>query len=127
MGSGSGPYSGLDEIDLRAAAFAVGHLCRTAPSVPPSMWRLRDKLDAVVRAGLSPPRHENDGDTAGLAGVELIGTRAAAHMLGWSMRRVQRRRADLGGRYVGDSLAFDANEVRAYVAALQHEGDTDNG
>jgi hypothetical protein len=48
-----------------------------------------------------------------------IGSRLAADILGWGVRRVQRHAADLGAERVGDRLVFDEQAVRDYAQALQ--------
>jgi hypothetical protein len=61
---------------------------------PPAVLDLYRGLCNAI--DVSSRRHENDRDRGEL-NVSRIGTRLAADILGWDMRRVQRHRADLGG------------------------------
>jgi hypothetical protein len=94
--------------------------------IPPSVLALADRLDTEIRLGLSPTRQENDSATRQLepenVNVELIGTRLAAELLGWTERRVQRHQADLDGRMIGGRLVFRANVVREYARGLEDDG-----
>lgn len=86
----------------------------------PSFIALYERFDHVVRFGeVSPSRHESITATEELGHVELIGTRLAAEILGWNLRRVQRHAADLDGRTVGGRLVFPAEAVKAYRDAIQ--------
>jgi hypothetical protein len=117
----------LTPTEVRACVFAVAQFRRAAVMgggrVPPSVAALADRLDHELRFGLSPTRQENDSATRQLEpenlNVELIGTRLAAELLGWTERRVQRHQADLDGRMIGGRLVFRANAVREYARGLE--------
>jgi hypothetical protein len=83
---------------------------------------LMERLDREIRWAVSPSRqsdHQAAGELNAENTVELIGTKLAAEILGWSVRKVQRHRADLGGRCVGGRLVFRANAVRAYREQME--------
>lgn len=106
----------LDDTDIKAALFVVSDYLRHRPSAPPSLHRLRDKLNDVL---LSPRGQETPCATPSLTDVEWVGTRFAARILGWHPRRVRRHQADLGGRLIGQRLVFDARAVRDYARGLE--------
>jgi hypothetical protein len=116
----------LTPVETRAAMYAVAQYRRAAVMggrrVPPSVAALADRLDREIRLGASPRRQQSDSATPQLEQenvVELIGTKLAAQLLGWTVRRVQRHRADLDGRIVGGRLVFRANVVRQYAQELE--------
>jgi hypothetical protein len=120
----AGAYVRLDATDLRAALFTVAHYLRTVPASPPSLWRLRDKLNTAITSGMSLTGHECDCGTAELEHdqVEWIGARLAAAILGCTPRHARRLHTDLGDHRIGDRLMFDAAAVREYAETLQENG-----
>jgi hypothetical protein len=83
---------------------------------------LMERLDREIRWAVSPSRHEIDSAAGELKAehtVELIGTKLAAQILGWSERKVQRHRSDLGGRCVVGRLVFNAKTVRHYKEQME--------
>ena len=117
----------LSPTEVRACVFAVAQFRRAAVMggrrVPPSVAALADRLDRELRFGMSPARQESDCATTQLnvenMNVELIGTRLAAELLGWTERRVQRHQADLDGRMIGGRLVFRASAVRDYRDGME--------
>lgn len=124
----AGGYVRLDATDLRAALFTVAHYLRTVPASPPSLWRLRDKLNTAITSGMSLTGHECGCGEEGLTddATELLGARLAAEILGCTPRHARRLHADLGGHRIGDRLMFDAAAVREYVKALQENGERES-
>lgn len=89
---------------------------------PPGVGR---RLDSLVRrleleVAVSRSRQESEGveTDSGYDDDEWIGTREAARLLRWNVRKVQRRKADLDGREVAGQLIFPARAVREYDEAL---------
>jgi hypothetical protein len=121
----TGAFVRLDATDLRAALFTVAHYLRTVPAAPPSLWLLRQKLDAAITSGMSLTGHECGCGEEELSHdtTEWIGARLAAKILGWTPRHARRRLADLGGRRIGDRLMFDAAAVREYAKTLHENGE----
>ncbi len=119
----------LSPTEVRACLYAVAQYRRAAAlggrRVPPSVGALADRLDREIRLGVSPARHQIDSGAGQLepenVNVELIGTRLAAQLLGWTARRVQRHQADLGGRIIGGRLVFNASTVREYRNGLENK------
>lgn len=116
-------YVRLDATDLRAALFTVAHYLRTVPAAPPSLWLLRQKLDAAITSGMSLSGHECGCGEEELSHdtTEWIGARLAAEIIGCSPRHARRLLADLGGQRIGDRLMFDAAAVREYAATMKEE------
>lgn len=104
----------LTAHEVRAAYYVTAAYRRSGRHVPPSVAALCERLDREIRFGVSPTRHESDSAPSPLGNVEWIGTRLAAELLGWSLRRVQRHAADLDGRHVGGRLIFPRNSVEDY-------------
>lgn len=106
----------LDADDVQAAAYLVGATLRdravAGRPVPHNVLALYRRLDQA--ATLSRTRQETG---CGAEQLELIGSRLAAKILGWTQRQVQRRAADLDGQIVGGRLTFDRAAVLAYKAA----------
>ncbi len=119
-----GDHLELDADDHHALMAAIAHYCRTAPVVPASMWRTRERLDRLIRQPSAIGRQCRCARPQ-LADVETIGTKLAARILGRSERWVCRHANDLGGVRVGSrSWSFDARVVREYRDHLtRSEGD----
>jgi hypothetical protein len=118
----------LTPTEVRACLYAVAQFRRAAVMggrrVPPSVAALADRLDRELRFGASPARHQSDSGPGQLEpertdADQLIGTWQAAKLLGWTVRRVQRHRADLEGRLIGGRLVFRTNVVREYAQGLE--------
>jgi hypothetical protein len=119
----------LSPGEIRAAYFGLHAFkrgwARAGRPVSPAVLALLDRLDLAIRCpqaqAVSRVRHELHGATGELE-AEWIGTAAAAKVLNWHQRQVQRRAADLDGRLVGGRLWFPARAVREYREALQEKG-----
>lgn len=118
----------LSPTEVRACVFAVAQFRRAAAMagrrVPPSVAALADRLDHELRFGVSPARQECDCaagqlESTGEHAMEWIGTRMAAGILGWELRRVQRHAADLDGQLVGARWVFPRRSVDAYANGLE--------
>lgn len=111
--------------EIRAAYFAVATCRRSLAgrTVPPSVAALAERLEVVLRHGeVTCMRQPDRTDAAELESVkqmELIGTRIAAQMLGWSLSTVLRHAADLDGRIVGHRWIFPARAVEEYRERLR--------
>lgn len=84
-GATSGLYGGLDEINPRAALYAVSELCG----------------------------HEHRSGTVGSENPELTGAaRLAAQILDCDQHTLRCNAANLSGRELGNRLVFDASTIR---------------
>jgi hypothetical protein len=83
---------------------------RCGQPIPQWLHRHHAELEREVHR-LSRPRHQDDEIGCDLGESNQIGAREAAALLGWSIRKVQRRKEDLGGRLIGVSLVFDRSVV----------------
>ena len=111
----------LTAPELRAAVYVLRRHRESAAHVPPSVLALSDRLElAVLHGEASPWRQPEHTDSGDLVRVEWVGTKLAAGILGWSMRRVQRHVADLGGVRMGESdrLFYPRHHVEEYRDAL---------
>jgi hypothetical protein len=110
----------LDDDDARIVTNLVDQLIRErAVAGRPIAYELRAfhrRLDAAVEVS---SRRQSAAAHREELGVSRIGTRQAAALLGWGVRRTQRHAADLGGELVADRLTFDERTVREYAEALQ--------
>ena len=115
----------LTTNEIRAAYYAVS-TCRRAlagKAVPPSVKALADRLEHVLRyVEMSPTRQQNDCGSAELEPeneMEWIGSRLAAEILGWDIRRVQRAaaRGDLDCQIVGHRYVFPASAITERMEA----------
>ena len=105
--------------EIGAIYYHLGKWRRAGLPLSPSFTALYERFDRVVRFGeLSPTRQESVCAPADSGHVELIGSRLAADILGWTERRVQRHAADLDGIKIGNRLVFPAASVRQYRDAI---------
>lgn len=112
----------LDDDEARAIALALGAMIRdyakagrpTPRQVVALYRRIDQACEVSSRRQLEVVRREELGESR-------VGSRQAAALLGWNVRRVQRHVADLGGEMVGDRLIFDERAVRQYAEALQQK------
>lgn len=122
----------LTPHEVRAVLYAVSTFRRSASlsggHIPPSVAALAARLDHEIRFGaVSPMRHEIASVTpsAGqlkpekMTTMEFVGTRLAAEILGWSLRRVQRHAAELDGQAVGARWVFPRPVIEAYAAEME--------
>lgn len=121
----------LTPTEVRAAHYAVAWCVRALDGrpVPPSVAALAARLDTVLRTGeavVPPTRHQTGCGATQSEIVEWVGSKMAAEILGWDIRRVQRaaRRGDLEGQMIGHRYAFPAHAIAAYAALRREE---DNG
>ena len=114
------PTISLDTAEARACMHLIGVLIRERAKAgrptPHDVLHLYRRLDTAVSMSL---RGQSKALRQRELGVSHVGTRVAAEILGWGVRRVRRHAADLGGKLVGDRLVFDEHEVREYATALQ--------
>ncbi|SIA00004.1 Uncharacterised protein [Mycobacteroides abscessus subsp. abscessus] len=110
----------LADSEARAVVHVLGRLIRDAAvagrPTPHSVLDLWRRLDQTVEVSSRRQRERAVGEQLG---ESRIGTRAAAALLGWGTRRVQRHVADLGGELIAGRLVFDEHAVREYANALQ--------
>lgn len=86
---------------------------RRGQPIPTWMSQYHAYLDAEIR-GVSRSRHDSaeiDGNAGQSVQENLIGASDVARILGWSVRKVQRRKADLGGVFIAGRLVFDRTQV----------------
>lgn len=115
----------LSPTEVRAAIYALRVYRDSGQPMWPSVTALTTRLENALRCGeVSPRRQSQRTENAESVDVEFIGTRLAARLLGWPMRRVQRRAADLEGRRVGDRLVFPRQVVEEYRDYLPKERST---
>ena len=95
---------------LYCASELIRNRRRCGQPIPGWLLRHHAHLEREIR-GLSRPRHQRDEIGCDLGESNQIGAREAAALLGWSIRKVQRRKEDLGGRLIGVSLVFDRSVV----------------
>jgi len=109
--------------EIRAAVYVLRSHRESAAHIYPSVAALSDRLESAVLHGeASPWRQSQHRDPADLSRVEFIGSRIAAGILGWTVRRVQRHAADLGGRRIGDRLVYPRHAVEEYRNHLDENG-----
>jgi hypothetical protein len=72
---------------------------------------------STALAAVSPSRQSSKGDQEHLNGdEEQVGSREVAAMIGWNMRKVQRRADELGGDKRPDGrFVFRASAVREHI------------
>jgi len=110
----------LSHNEASACVHLIGSLIRERTTAgrptPHNVLCMYQRLNAAINMsprGQSKVLRERELDQT------KIGTRPAAEILGWHVRRVRRHTADLGGQLVGDRLMFDEHRVREYAKALQ--------
>lgn len=110
----------LNPSEVRAAYYAVTKVRREAAlsnkPVPPALAALCERLDVAVRCGLTPTRQAIGCRTEQLE--SWIGTRLAAQMLGWKIRRVERRATDFDGRKAGHRWIFPERAIKDYCEQM---------
>lgn len=108
------PPSCLDLADYHVCLFAVSEQLRAGRGGS-QHWRTRDRLNAAIAHGVAyatadhPPPNTIDG-------MELVGSGAAARLIGRSVRYVQRNRDVLGARLLPSGrLVFDVAVLRRHL------------
>lgn len=110
----------LDNDEARAVTQLIGQLIRErAVAGRPVANELRAFQRRLAAAVEVSSRRQSAAVVREELGVSRIGTRQAATLLGWGVRRTQRHASDLGGELVADRLTFDERTVREYAEALQ--------
>lgn len=109
----------ISRARLRAALYASARLCREATiagrPVPREVVELRDWAEREWRQP-SPARQRIEAAEVELdANLRRVGTREAAHMLGWTTRRVQRHADMLDGQMVAGRLVFRVCDLHDYA------------
>ncbi len=106
----------LTGLEIWTVHWHLAKYKRAGLPITPSFNALHERFDRALRFGdpVSPTRQGNGCAPAESDYVELIGTRQAAELLGWTIRRVQRHAADLDGTKVGGRLVFPAEAVKQY-------------
>lgn len=117
----------LTEDDLRDCLFAVieqraalhrGKLVGPARRPDELIRKLFSELAALSRTrqseGIELRSFDHDDD-------ERIGSREAAEMIGWNIRRVQRRRKQLGGEMVRGRIEFHKSTIWQHIEGAAHE------
>ena len=98
-------------------------LARNRGKVPgPQGWE-DDLIEALAAELAVSPSGQQNGSGEGQLSHEdqWIGSEQAAAILGWHIRTLRRRYADLDGRKVAGSLVFRESTVREYAEALTDE------
>jgi len=118
----------LTPTEIRAAVFLARRHRRAGGAVPPSVAALSERLESAVRQGEASPWRQSQPVTPPQSTcVEIIGSRLAAAILGWGVRRVQRHAADLDGHHVGDRLVFRRAAVEDFKRHLDELDDDGEG
>ena len=123
----------LDANEVEAAYYAVAGFIRQRQlegrPVQEEVRSVFGRLDATVR--LSRARHEAGcgTDDPSLSDEEetWIGSGAAAQILGWSQRKVQRHAPDMGGLKINGRLFIRESAVIDYAEELTHGGTRSRG
>ena len=106
----------LSPNEIRAAVFGIAEFRRAralaAKPIPNSIEMLWRRLDTHFRCP-SRTRQQSDAQTG--ESETWIDSPTAARMLGWSLRRVQRRAGDLDAQRIAGRLAFPAKTVHDYA------------
>jgi hypothetical protein len=112
----------LDVEVVQAITLVFGGLIReravAGRPTPTGILGLYRLLDVAVQCVSS--RRQREVLRREQSEVSRIGSKQAAAILGWEIRRVQRHTADLDGELVGDRWRYDERTVREYAKALQH-------
>ena len=108
----------LTSREIQAAYYALAGFIRerniARRSVPPEVDSLYRRLDNIIR--LSSTRHQTICGTGDKAASDVwIGSRAAADMLGMSLRQIQRHATDIGSHRNGGRLFFLESDVLEYA------------
>jgi hypothetical protein len=97
-------------------------LARHAGKVPgPQGWEAPLIEALAAELAVSASGQQNGGGEGQLSHENWIGSEQAAAILGWHVRTVRRRYADLDGRKVSGALVFRESTVREYSEALTDE------
>lgn len=114
----------LTDVDLRRCLFAVIELHerqrrKEAPRRASWTREMIEKLVAAItevsqprQATLSAPSCSEHADL-------LLSARQVSARLGWSLRRVQRHAAELGGRLVDGRLVFSVDAIDEHLGGSQ--------
>jgi hypothetical protein len=90
------------------------------PGPKPWLWDLVQCLETALT--MSRPRQSDEGSDADSGHEEWIGTAETAAILGWTTRKVQRRKDELQGKDIGARLIFPAESIRAHAKAALNDG-----
>jgi hypothetical protein len=91
---------------------------------PPGEQRwLRDLVRRLeLEVAVASSRQESQGQRQDCTYDVWIGSRAAAQMLGCSLRTIQRRANDFDAQQVGGKLVFSQNAVTEYLEGMTTDG-----
>ncbi|MCW2652678.1 MAG: hypothetical protein JWR32_3654 [Mycobacterium sp.] len=115
---------------LRQALWCAGAVRESRATGKPVPGPLLAWNSEVVRAlelevalsSTRQPRQQTDCESAELRdAVAWVGAALAASILGWDLRKVQRRASDLSGRKVAGRWIFPETIVREYTAVVTDE------
>jgi hypothetical protein len=94
----------------------------TGKRVPGPLLPWNSEIVSVLKAAVSSStRQESACGESPLESDVWIGSKLAARLLGWDIRRLQRRAADFDGRKVGARWIFPESVVREYTEGLTDE------
>ena len=114
----------LSDNEVRHLLFCVDEVRRGRSTGkiagnPQAPWLIRLIRRLEIEVTLSRVRQDDEGDESPSKNEEIVGAREAATVLGWTVRQVQRRAADLEGRKLASGqLVFPAHVVREYAESL---------
>ncbi len=114
----------LTERELRLALYCAHEELRARRGEqrtrrPPMAWNAELVRALELELAVSSTRQSGRGESACSEDEqEWITTADAAARIGWSIRTVQRRHADLEGRKIGRQYLFPSSAVREQAEAL---------
>ncbi|WP_370499765.1 hypothetical protein NWT09_22135 [Mycolicibacterium sp. jd] len=122
----SGPRVTLSGNEIQHLLFCAAEVRRgrsagKIPGNPQAPWLIHLIRRLEIEVALSHPRQDGTGGESSSKHEELVGTRETATLLGWTIRQVQRRAADLEGRKLASGqLVFPAHVVHEYAESLNN-------
>jgi len=114
----------LTERDLRRALFCVIELHerqrrKEAPGRAPWTPEMIEKLCRAIAEVSQPRQSEADGKSHSKHADKLLTARQVSARLGWGVRRVQRRAAELGGELIDGRLLFSSAAIDEHTGGTQ--------
>lgn len=114
----------LNETDLRRILFCVieQHERQRRKEVPmraPWTDEMIGKLCSAIAESSRPRQYDEAPQRHSKHADKPLSARQVSARLGWSLRKVQRHAAELGGELVGGRLLFSAAAINEHVGGAQ--------
>lgn len=109
----------LAGAELRAAYYCCAEVIRSrqraGQPIPQWLRRHYELLDQLIRTPVSQPRHEFTTGGEASTSENTATAREVAGMVGLSLRQLQRRAREFGGRLVHGRYLFDLDAVAEHL------------